>query len=66
MHDSNAFSTPRRNGENIIFNQDHTNSQQKPHNTTRINFCEPEREIGFARLFEQINMRWNTRSTWGW
>jgi len=24
-----------------------TKSQQRPHNTTRINFCEPEREIGF-------------------
>jgi len=25
-----------------------TKSQQRPHNTIRINFCEPEREIGFT------------------
>jgi len=36
-------------------------------NTTRIHFCESEREIGFARLFEQTNNYvWTPRSTWGW
>jgi len=25
-----------------------TKSQQRPHNTTRIEICEPEREIGFT------------------
>jgi len=34
-----------------------TKSQQRPHNTTRINFCELEREIGFTI--------WTPRSTWG-
>jgi len=55
MHDNNVFSTEKdmvktSNSTKII-----TNSQQKLHNTTRINFCKPERDIGFAQLIEQTN-----------
>jgi len=48
MHDNNSFCTPRRNGENIKFKNIITKSQQRPHNITRIIFCEPEQEIRFT------------------
>jgi len=48
MHDSNAFSISKEivktsNSTKII-----TKTQERLHNTTQINFCEPEQEIVFT------------------
>jgi len=48
MHDNNSFSISKRISENIKFNHIITNSQERLYNTTKINFYEPERKIGFT------------------
>jgi len=67
MHDNNVFPHQKEMVKTSKSTKIITNSQQKLHNTTRINFCEPEREIGFARLFKQTNsLCWNTKKHMEW
>jgi len=67
MHDNHVFSTKKEMVKTSKSTKIITNSQQKMHNTTRINYCEPERDIRFGRLIEQTNSCIGTlRSTWRW
>jgi len=48
MHDGNAFSISKEIVKTSHSTKIITKTQERLHNTTKINFCKPEQKIGFT------------------